>query len=98
MLKTLTVIADITVDPMLNIYELGDLKSSTAYEVQISGFTQTGEGVRSKASLVTTNQYQGYIKLLFFSFFSKQIEFLIHLHQFQLLFVHLKPSSFHRIF
>lgn len=65
MCKTVTVIADITVDPVLTTYELGDLKSGTAYEVQISGFTQTGEGARSTASLLTTNQSQGYIKHLF---------------------------------
>lgn len=61
-LKNNDLIADITVDPVLNTYELTDLKCGAAYEVQISAFTQTGEGVRSKASLVTTNQCQGYTK------------------------------------
>lgn len=52
--------ADITVDPTLNSYELGDLKGGTAYEVQISGFTQAGAGVRSTANLFKTDD-QGYI-------------------------------------
>ncbi|XP_049460879.1 leukemia inhibitory factor receptor isoform X1 [Epinephelus fuscoguttatus] len=42
----------ITVDPLFNNYELGDLKSGTAYQVQISGFTRAGEGVRSKATCI----------------------------------------------
>ncbi|KAM8742846.1 interleukin-6 receptor subunit beta [Acanthopagrus schlegelii] len=45
---------NITVDPEINSYELSDLKSGTAYEVQISGFTRAGEGVRSKESLFKT--------------------------------------------
>ena len=49
-----SLIADITVDPEINSYELSDLKSGTAYEVQISGFTRAGEGVRSKESLFKT--------------------------------------------
>ncbi|XP_031716078.1 protein sidekick-2 [Anarrhichthys ocellatus] len=44
-----------TVDPMLNSCELGNLKSGTAHEVQISGFTRAGAGVRSTASLFKTN-------------------------------------------
>lgn len=55
-------IADITVDPTLNTYELTDLKCGAAYKVQISGFTQTGEGVRSKACHVATYLCQGYTK------------------------------------
>lgn len=59
-----SLIADITVDPELNSYELLDLKSGTAYEVQISGFTRAGEGVRSKESLFKTTS-QGSTKQLF---------------------------------
>ncbi|XP_041816671.1 leukemia inhibitory factor receptor [Chelmon rostratus] len=54
--------SNITVDPELNSYELTDLKSGTAYKVQISGFTQAGAGVRSTASLFKTN-HQGYSNL-----------------------------------
>ncbi|KAK9532306.1 hypothetical protein VZT92_009695 [Zoarces viviparus] len=46
---------NVTVDPMLNSCELGNLKSGTAYEVQISGFTRAGAGVRSTASLFRTH-------------------------------------------
>lgn len=49
----------VTVDPDINTYTLGDLKSDTEYEVQVSGFTRVGEGVRSRASHFSTNQYQG---------------------------------------
>lgn len=63
-LKNSSLIADITVDPELNSYELLDLKSGTAYEVQISGFTRAGEGVRSKESLFKTTS-QGSTKQLF---------------------------------
>ncbi|XP_028457817.1 interleukin-31 receptor subunit alpha [Perca flavescens] len=45
---------NITVDPTLNSYELGDLKSGTAYKVQISGFTQAGAGVRNTESIFKT--------------------------------------------
>ncbi|XP_071380221.1 interleukin-31 receptor subunit alpha [Centroberyx affinis] len=50
---------NITVDPASNSHELGDLKSGTAYLVQISAFTRAGAGVRSRASLFKTNP-QGY--------------------------------------
>ncbi|XP_042364754.1 leukemia inhibitory factor receptor isoform X2 [Plectropomus leopardus] len=50
----------ITVDPELNSYELKGLKSSTAYQVQISGFTQTGEGERSKATSIFKTKDQGH--------------------------------------
>lgn len=63
-LKNSSLIADITVDPELNSYELLDLKSGTAYEVQISGFTRAGEEVRSKESLFKTTS-QGSTKQLF---------------------------------
>ncbi|XP_074473398.1 interleukin-31 receptor subunit alpha [Sebastes fasciatus] len=53
---------NITVDPTLNSYELGDLKGGTAYEVQISGFTQAGAGVRSTANLFKTDD-QGFSNL-----------------------------------
>ncbi|XP_038588961.1 interleukin-31 receptor subunit alpha isoform X2 [Micropterus salmoides] len=46
---------DITVDPLLNSYQLADLKSGTGYKVQISGFTRAGAGVRSNIYLFTTN-------------------------------------------
>ncbi|XP_033978721.1 interleukin-31 receptor subunit alpha isoform X1 [Trematomus bernacchii] len=38
-----------------NSYELGDLKDGTAYEVQISGFTEAGVGVRSTPIGFKTN-------------------------------------------
>ncbi|KAM3599540.1 uncharacterized protein V6R79_007627 [Siganus canaliculatus] len=44
----------VRVDPASNSYELEDLKSGTAYEVQISGFTRAGSGVRSAAVLFKT--------------------------------------------
>nr|XP_020472532.1 interleukin-6 receptor subunit beta-like isoform X2 [Monopterus albus] len=47
---------NVTVDPMSNSRELGDLKSGTVYQVQISGFTQAGAGVRSTPRLFKTNQ------------------------------------------
>ncbi|XP_068190392.1 interleukin-31 receptor subunit alpha isoform X2 [Antennarius striatus] len=47
---------NISVDPALNSYELQDLQSGTTYQVQLSGFTQAGAGVRSKERLITTNQ------------------------------------------
>ncbi|XP_054468064.1 protein sidekick-1 [Anoplopoma fimbria] len=49
---------NITVDPRLTSYELGRLKDGTAYEVQISGFTKAGAGVRSTASLFKTNHQE----------------------------------------
>ncbi|XP_040914468.1 interleukin-31 receptor subunit alpha [Toxotes jaculatrix] len=50
---------NITVDPESDTYELGDLQEGTAYQVQISAFTQAGAGVRSTACIFTTNR-QGY--------------------------------------
>ncbi|XP_068562652.1 interleukin-31 receptor subunit alpha [Cebidichthys violaceus] len=47
-----------TVDPTLNSYELGHLKSGTAHEVQISGFTRAGAGARSTASLFKTSDQE----------------------------------------
>ncbi|XP_034565717.1 interleukin-31 receptor subunit alpha [Notolabrus celidotus] len=46
---------NITVDPTLNSCELENLKSSTTYRVQISGFTKAGEGVLSSEVLFKTN-------------------------------------------
>ncbi|KAM8827360.1 interleukin-6 receptor subunit beta [Spinachia spinachia] len=45
---------DVTVDPTRSSFELRNLTSGTVYEVQISGFTAAGEGVRSPASLFRT--------------------------------------------
>ena len=59
-------LAGITVHPELNSYKLGNLKSGTVYEIQMSGCTKPGEGVRSKTSLFTTKQAQGYIGLPFY--------------------------------
>ncbi|XP_037340412.2 protein sidekick-2 [Pungitius pungitius] len=49
---------NVTVDPTLNSFELRNLKSGTAYEVQVSGFTAAGEGVRSPGSLFKTNEQE----------------------------------------
>lgn len=49
-------IADVTVDPTLNSFELRNLESGTAYEVQMSGFTAAGEGVRSPATRFKTEE------------------------------------------
>ncbi|XP_028318564.1 interleukin-31 receptor subunit alpha-like isoform X2 [Gouania willdenowi] len=46
---------NVTVDPSLNVYELENLQSGTPYQVQISGFTSGGTGVRSTASFFKTN-------------------------------------------
>ncbi|XP_030598490.1 interleukin-31 receptor subunit alpha [Archocentrus centrarchus] len=46
---------NITVDPELDSYKLEDLKSSTAYQVQMSGFTSAGAGVRSASSIFKTH-------------------------------------------
>ncbi|XP_071757820.2 interleukin-31 receptor subunit alpha [Centroberyx gerrardi] len=54
---------NVTVDPASNSHELGDLKSGTAYLVQISAFTRAGAGVRSRESLFKTNP-QGYGTLI----------------------------------
>lgn len=58
--KTVTLIADVTVNPDVNRLTLKGLESGTPYQVQISGFTQTGVGVRSKAIAFTTDNH-GYI-------------------------------------
>ncbi|XP_026152547.1 protein sidekick-1 isoform X2 [Mastacembelus armatus] len=47
---------NVTVDPLSNYCELGDLTSGTAYQVQISGFTEAGAGVRSAPSFFKTDQ------------------------------------------
>ncbi|KAM9307003.1 interleukin-31 receptor subunit alpha isoform 2-T2 [Pholidichthys leucotaenia] len=47
---------NITVDPDLHSYELGDLKSGTEYQVQICGFTTAGAGVRSAPDFFKTVQ------------------------------------------
>ncbi|AWP15568.1 putative interleukin-31 receptor subunit alpha-like [Scophthalmus maximus] len=51
---------NITVDPRFDTYELWDLKGGAMYQVQISGITQAGAGVRSAACIFITNN-QGYI-------------------------------------
>ncbi|XP_053266809.1 interleukin-31 receptor subunit alpha isoform X2 [Pleuronectes platessa] len=51
---------NITVDPQSDTCELGDLEGGTAYQVQISGFTQAGAGVRSTACIFKTKMHQGY--------------------------------------
>ncbi|XP_035039776.1 interleukin-31 receptor subunit alpha isoform X2 [Hippoglossus stenolepis] len=50
---------NIQVDPQLDTYELGHLEGGTACQVQISGFTQAGAGVRSTAVIFTTSD-KGY--------------------------------------
>ncbi|XP_055369125.1 oncostatin-M-specific receptor subunit beta isoform X2 [Betta splendens] len=47
---------NVTVGPEMNHYTLDNLKSGTIYELQISGFTQAGEGVRSTSYRLKTNQ------------------------------------------
>lgn len=59
-LKTITLIADVTVSPDVNRHTLKGLEGGMPYEVQISGFTQSGVGVRSKAIAFTTDNH-GYI-------------------------------------
>ncbi|XP_029920645.1 interleukin-31 receptor subunit alpha [Myripristis murdjan] len=46
---------NVTVSPDSNSHELVDLKSGTAFLVEISAFTRAGVGVRSTASLFKTN-------------------------------------------
>ncbi|XP_008274360.1 interleukin-31 receptor subunit alpha [Stegastes partitus] len=46
---------NVTVDPEFNSYELSDLKSGTAYKVQIAGFTSAGAGLRSPARIFKTD-------------------------------------------
>ncbi|XP_018549758.1 interleukin-31 receptor subunit alpha isoform X2 [Lates calcarifer] len=53
---------NITVDPEFDTYKLENLKKGTAYQVQISGFTQAGAGVRSTPMVFVTN-HQGYFDL-----------------------------------
>ncbi|XP_020509495.3 interleukin-31 receptor subunit alpha [Labrus bergylta] len=47
--------SNITVDPAFSTYELKDLESGTAYKVQLSGFTEAGEGVLSSEILFKTD-------------------------------------------
>lgn len=49
-----TLIADVTVNPDVNTHTLERLKSGTPYEVQVSGFTRAGVGVRSEPRAFTT--------------------------------------------
>ncbi|KAK2888051.1 leukemia inhibitory factor receptor isoform X1 [Channa argus] len=51
---------NITVDPTSKSYKVRDLESGTAFQVQISGFTRAGAGVRSTPSLFKTNN-KGYV-------------------------------------
>ncbi|CAN9504367.1 unnamed protein product [Ophioblennius macclurei] len=53
---------NVTVDPTLNSFELTDLKIGTAYQVQMSGFTSAGAGVRSAASFFRT-KHKGRVDL-----------------------------------
>ncbi|KAM6903030.1 interleukin-31 receptor subunit alpha [Xenentodon cancila] len=46
---------DVIVGPLLNNHKLGDLKSGTPYQVQISGFTSAGPGARSSPLFFKTN-------------------------------------------
>lgn len=50
---------DVTVDPTCESYKLGDLKAATAYQIQVSGFTSAGAGVRSSATVIKTLEDQG---------------------------------------
>lgn len=59
-LKSITLIADVTVNPDVNRHTLKGLESGAPYEVQISGFTQAGLGVRSKLIAFKTDN-NGYI-------------------------------------
>ncbi|XP_030004398.1 protein sidekick-2 isoform X2 [Sphaeramia orbicularis] len=54
---------NMTVAPELNSYELGGLKTGTAYQVQISGFTRAGSGVRSITTFFKTH-HQAYFSQL----------------------------------
>ncbi|MED6250979.1 hypothetical protein ATANTOWER_018123 [Ataeniobius toweri] len=47
--------ADITVDPGFTSFHMENLKSGTAYQVQISGFTSAGAGIRSVPSVFKTD-------------------------------------------
>ncbi|XP_019937272.2 interleukin-31 receptor subunit alpha isoform X2 [Paralichthys olivaceus] len=47
---------NITVDPQSDHCELGDLEEDTSYQVQISGFTRAGAGVRSRAHNFKTSK------------------------------------------
>ncbi|XP_054908661.1 oncostatin-M-specific receptor subunit beta [Poeciliopsis prolifica] len=47
---------NITVDPDSTSFHMKALKSGTAYQVQISGFTSKGEGIRSLPSVFKTDQ------------------------------------------
>ncbi|KAF6736260.1 Oncostatin-M-specific receptor subunit beta [Oryzias melastigma] len=50
---------NITVDPDLNSYKLQGLKVDTVYQVQVSGFTSAGAGVRS-ATIFFKTDHEGY--------------------------------------
>ncbi|XP_017283011.1 interleukin-31 receptor subunit alpha [Kryptolebias marmoratus] len=54
--------SNITLEQESNSYELKNLKSGTAYQVQISAFTSAGRGVQSAQSFFKTQQ-NGNIKL-----------------------------------
>ncbi|XP_008323962.1 leukemia inhibitory factor receptor isoform X2 [Cynoglossus semilaevis] len=56
---------NVTVDPTCESYKLGDLKAATAYQIQVSGFTSAGAGVRSSATVIKTLEDQGYFYLNF---------------------------------
>ncbi|PWA26669.1 hypothetical protein CCH79_00001150 [Gambusia affinis] len=47
---------NVTVDPGSTSFHLEALKSGTAYQVQICGFTSEGEGIRSNPSVFKTDQ------------------------------------------
>lgn len=83
--------AGVTVDPDINTYKLGDLKSGTEYEVQVSGFTRMGEGVRSRASHFATDQNQGCAVNQACTCKKNKTK-----QDFQRLFVHFKASSFQK--
>ncbi|KAM4528250.1 leukemia inhibitory factor receptor [Odontesthes bonariensis] len=53
---------NVTVDPDWNSYELGNLRSDTVYQVQMSGYTSAGAGVRSIPNVFKTDN-DGYSNL-----------------------------------
>ncbi|XP_061589151.1 uncharacterized protein LOC133454437 [Cololabis saira] len=53
---------DVILGPLMNNCKLRDLKSGTPYQVQISGFTSAGAGVRSATFLFKTN-HEGNLNL-----------------------------------
>ncbi|RVE66078.1 hypothetical protein OJAV_G00122890 [Oryzias javanicus] len=52
---------NITVDPDLNSYKLQELQVDTVYQVQVSGFTSAGAGVRS-ATIFFKTDHEGYFR------------------------------------